>query len=403
MAITGNIFKSLIFDGQASRNYGVYITGQAVYNAPERAVEMIAIPGRDGAFALDQGRFENIEVTYPAGIFADNERDFAQAVSDFRNYLCSRKGYCRLSDEYNPDEYRMGVYKSGLEVTPAQLKAGEFTITFDCKPQRFLTSGEVAVSVDDGDTLLNPTLFESKPLLEVEGYGTIGFNDYEIEIASVDIGDITLTKSKNGNVYTLGNLTDLNTGDTITVASLECRASAKYTGKSFHGYSSVTASGVTGATVTAKAMYETIDANLAFPSEFTLTYGTSATMTETIVIVARATTNMTATFTIGLAYDGDDTITMSASVSSSPSPSFTTFMHTLGNVTAYSSKPYNFGSIFCDCDLGEFYRLEDGVPISMNHVGDLGSDLPKLASGSNTITFDNTITDLKITPRWQKV
>ena len=116
IAPTGAIYKSLIFDGEDSRDYGVYITGQAVYNAPERDVEMISIPGRNGSFALDKGRFQNIEVTYPAGIFADTESDFAEAISDFRNFLCSRKGYVRLTDGYNPDEFRMAVYKSGLEV-----------------------------------------------------------------------------------------------------------------------------------------------------------------------------------------------------------------------------------------------------------------------------------------------
>ena len=122
MAITqtGAIYKAFSFDNVSSRNYGVYITSEAVYNAPERDVEMIAIPGRNGAYVLDNGRFENIEIKYPAGIFADNETDFAQAVSDFRNFLCSKKGYFRLEDEYNPDEYRMALYKSGLEVLPVQ-------------------------------------------------------------------------------------------------------------------------------------------------------------------------------------------------------------------------------------------------------------------------------------------
>lgn len=150
---TGAIYKALSFDDVSSRTYGVYITGQAVYNAPTRDVEMISIPGRNGAFALDKGRFENIEVSYPAGIFADNETDFAEAISDFRNFLCSRNGYVRLTDEYNPDEYRMAVYKSGLEVSPAQLKAGEFEIIFDCKPQRYLTSGEEAVTMGSWDDI----------------------------------------------------------------------------------------------------------------------------------------------------------------------------------------------------------------------------------------------------------
>ena len=149
MAITGAIFKTLTFNGESSKDYGVYITGAGVYDAPKRDVEMITIAGRNGSFPLDHGRFENIEVTYPAGIFGDNEEDFADAISDFRNMLCSANGYCRLEDEYNPDEYRMAVYKSGLEVDPTLLKAGEFEITFECKPQRYLKSGEIPVTMGD--------------------------------------------------------------------------------------------------------------------------------------------------------------------------------------------------------------------------------------------------------------
>ena len=66
---TGAIFNGFTFDGENSKDYGVYITGSGVFNAPERDVEMISIPGRDGAFAQDMGRFSNIEVTYPAGLF----------------------------------------------------------------------------------------------------------------------------------------------------------------------------------------------------------------------------------------------------------------------------------------------------------------------------------------------
>lgn len=178
MAVTGDIFRSLTFDGESSRDYGVYITGQAVYNAPERDVEMVTIPGRNGAFALDKGRFENIEVTYPAGVFANTDTEFAKAISDFRNMLCSRQGYCRLTDEYNPDEYRLAVYKSGLEVDPVQLKAGQFDITFECKPQRYLTSGEEKKVLGTwGDT-------ETKTgeIVELENDGSLAVKSAEVSL-----------------------------------------------------------------------------------------------------------------------------------------------------------------------------------------------------------------------------
>ena len=176
---TGAIFKSLTFDGESSRTYGVYITGEAVYNAPERDVEMVKIPNRNGAFALDNGRFENIEVTYPAGVFADSETDFAKAISDFRNMLCSRKGYCKLTDEYNPDEFRLAVYKSGLEVDPVALRAGEFDITFECKPQRYLMSGENRFLVTDW----NDTTVETGKLISIDDTsGTNGIKDITVDI-----------------------------------------------------------------------------------------------------------------------------------------------------------------------------------------------------------------------------
>ena len=163
-----NIFKSLIFDGVDSRDYGIYITGDAVFNSPERDVETIEIPGRNGAYALDKGRFSNIEVSYPAGIAGDTEADFRQGISAFRNALASRKGYKRLEDDYNHDEYRMAVYKSGLEVTPKALKAGEFTITFDCQPQRFLKSGENPRTIG-GDVTNTQT--ESGSIVSIESDG----------------------------------------------------------------------------------------------------------------------------------------------------------------------------------------------------------------------------------------
>ena len=140
-------YKYFTFDGESSRNYDVYLTGTGVFNAPQRAVDLLEIPGRNGNYALDQGRFNNITVTYKAGIVDYSESDFADKVSAVRNWLCSKVGYVRLTDDYNPDEYRMAVFKNGITVDHDDLKTGEFEITFECKPQRWLTSGETPIEI----------------------------------------------------------------------------------------------------------------------------------------------------------------------------------------------------------------------------------------------------------------
>ena len=194
------VFNSLTFDGENSLDYGVYITGEAVYNAPERSVDMVVIPGRNGTLALDQGRFENITVTYPAGTFGTSQSEFASLVSDYRNALVSRYKYARIEDDYHTDEFRLGLYKSGLEVDPVSMsRAGEFDIIFDCKPQRFLKSGETVITLTGTDTITNPTLFEAKPLLVVTGTGNLTVNGVQIAISETPTTiDCELMEAYNG-------------------------------------------------------------------------------------------------------------------------------------------------------------------------------------------------------------
>lgn len=222
------IFKALTFDGVNSLDYGIYITGEAVYNAPERAVEMVNIPGKNGALALDQGRFENIEVTYHAGCFADNQADFADKVMKFRNALASRYTYKRLTDEYHPDEYRLGLYKNGLDVDAVRYgTAGEFNIVFDCKPQRFLVdgdreilptewsdvqteSGELVTIDSDGSLAVRSLEVELEPIQDLHGYDHPwpaggGKNLLPMTLASLKAVNTVVTWS--GNTYTRSGIT----------------------------------------------------------------------------------------------------------------------------------------------------------------------------------------------------
>ena len=423
MAITqtGAMYKSLSFDNTSSRNYGVYITGEAVYNAPERAVEMISIPGRNGAFALDQGRFENIEVSYPAGIFADNEADFAQAVSDFRNFLCSKKGYCRLTDEYNPNEYRMAVYKSGLEVDPAQLRAGEFKITFDCKPQRWLTSGESKSTIAaSGDTITNPTLFPSSPLLEVTGYGNIGLGGAKITVNNSTLGEVTVfdgytSTSKKPTHLNIANLivSQLNSGDAITMSNLTFEATYDYSNTYYAPRSCTVSATANVASYTASVVSTRVAKATLNIGPISFTYGTSstsATSTATVDVVRYAVADGPSTpytqtdsysYSIYAIYNGTNQIDIY--ISGYSQSSLESAVATISTITGTSSKSTLVNPAYIDLDFGEAYGYVSGVLTSLNNSIVLPAELPTLESGSNSITFDNTITQLKITPRWWKV
>lgn len=422
IAPTGNIFKCLEFDGESSRDYGVYITGEAVYNAPERDIEMISIPGRSGAFALDKGRFENIEVRYPAGLFADNERDFAEAISDFRNFLCSKKGYCRLTDDYNPDEYRLAIYKSGLEVTPAMLRGGEFEIVFDCKPQRYLMSGESPIEVSNNEVIFNPTLFEAHPLLEVEGYGTINVNGTEIEIVDDLVGDVEIANDIHNQStpisYDYSNVYVVS-GDEIDINNLVfTRWFYKATGTNYYITDAeiTQVEGFSGATVTVTATSSynfTVECEFpADPLTTTLEQDTtqSAEVTATIKVTYSDGQISTAktVFGVYLRRKSDTDTTDSRvyfDIGGGVPNRITRTTNQVGfdSIVIHSTATTFGHPTYIDCDIGEAYAIDNGVASSLNSYIALGSKLPKLSIGTSEITFDNTITSLIVIPRWWKI
>ena len=169
-----------IYNGRSSADFGVWISGGGTYNAPARDVETEIIPGRNGTVSFDNGRYENIELTYPAFI----SRNFRERIDGLRAFLLSQKGYHRLEDSYHPDEFRLAMFRSGLDVkTATRNLAGTFDITFDCKPQRFLKSGEQLATYNSGAVLYNPTLFDALPLIVCSGNGSITLNGTKITIS----------------------------------------------------------------------------------------------------------------------------------------------------------------------------------------------------------------------------
>lgn len=175
--------KGFVFDGINSLDNNLYVAQRTIWNAPERKVSMIDIPARNGQVTIDYGNFSNIQITYSAKNNFDNEYAFKENIRNIRNKLCSKTGYKKLTDNYNPEEYRMAVYKSAFVVNSQfNNTASQFNITFDCKPQRFLVVGDMPVSVSNGSTIINPTEFPSKPLIELKGKGTLGIGDWILTI-----------------------------------------------------------------------------------------------------------------------------------------------------------------------------------------------------------------------------
>ena len=401
-------YKTFTFDGESSADYDVYLTGVGVFDSPERDVEMIEILGRNGNFALDRGRFRNVSVKYKIGMYDLTEANFATKVSAFRNWLCSKVGYVRLSDDYNPNEYRMAVYASGFEFKHDFLIAGEAEITFDCKPQRWLTSGETATAVADGGTLTNPTLFEASPLLEVKGYGSIDLGGQSIDIENVVIGNVILNDGNYNFAWYSTKTFDtsmFSNGDNIR-ATLGHVFS--YINNSEYRVTSISIGTRTNCTTTVQSGNNRTDILVVCD---TITYAkntsyiASCSISYTVTVekisdhsTAQTTINVGVTFS----YDGDGTIQIATGNYFVQNIS-DTGAFIWGTIEGDSTKTALGNPMYIDLDIGEAWNEDSGTPVSVNNAVTFGSDLPKLPTGTTTITYDNTITSLKVAPRWWQV
>lgn len=417
---------SITFGGVNSADFGLYIGGEGTFNAPKRVVEMISVPGRDGDIAIDQGRFENIEVKYTVINKEDSLSDFSTKLSGFRNAICALRGYQRLEDTFHPNEFRIAIFIDDFEVKPIEYAtAAEFEITFNCQPFRYLTSGETAISKKSG-TLTNPTLFKSSPLLAIEGYGDFSVNGYNIHIENDPVGNVLLPDYSGFVQYTADFSTVfIMPNDPIEVSdALGTDKTVEFTQRLYPAYPNVSfvSASVLGATgqTTGSTYTATIDTDgyVLFDGQLpdlAFTYGTPTSISTNVLVRVEMqiegqsqTTTNSGYFRVRVNYDGNKLITFDCYVDDI----FTagdygilaeTASVSLPGILIQSTAPKFGHPTYIDCELGEAYALNDGVISSLNRYIALGSALPVLDAGANTITSDATITQLLITPRWREL
>ena len=206
------------FNGHKSSEYGLVVNGVNIFNAPSRVVNKINIPYRNGDLLIDTGVYSNIMVSYNIGL-TDPTR-----IPDITGWLLNTSGYATLKDTWHSGEYRMASYYNDLNYQMSMLyRYGEATISFDCKPQRYLNSGDTTYTISTSTTLSNPTAFASSPKISVTGNGTFTVNGYSVTVTDNASDSITIdcermqcyrgTTNMNASVTLASGFPQLKTGN----------------------------------------------------------------------------------------------------------------------------------------------------------------------------------------------
>lgn len=413
-------YKGFTFGSVDSKDYGVYIQDGGMFDAPQRDVEMIEIPGRNGAYAFDHGRFNNINLTYQCFIPQDSETDFATAIQGFRNALASQMGYQRLEDDFNIDEYRQAVFKDGVSIDNVSPKVGTFDITFDCKPQRYLTSGETAISVVSGGTITNPTLFDANPLLSMDGYGDISVNGAGITVNNEPLGDIVISPQQNytglGNREIVPDLDNLNSGD-----AFEFLDGSQIEFKLTPDDSTIVLTGIDVSSwsefVNTTATYPPASGSMKIvltlnKIPFTKDDFEEESVTQRVASISGTIsytqngTAKTSSYTLSYVfeYENSGAVYVLATMTQSPRcVKMTTPTITITEAWGHSTKAPIETGIKIDFETGEAYTMINGKAVSANSSVEMPAKLPVLSPGANVITYDNTFTTMEVTPRFWRV
>lgn len=227
------------FGDISTKDLDLVIQFKPTYDFPERDMETFHIPGRNGDLVITNDSFKNTTRSYSVASVFKPGTDFVANSQRLIEWLTAHPGYHRLEDSYDPDVYRLAMFKSRGSLPNYYDKATVLDVQFDCKPQRYLKIGEkvteysfaqVANLENISINIENPTQYKALPEITFKnipdsGEKVLMFNviNYKEEVTSSiildSVPDDTLTidsekqlvyKIQNGMIKNLNRYVHLN-------------------------------------------------------------------------------------------------------------------------------------------------------------------------------------------------
>lgn len=169
------------FNGKLLSEYGVSVDESNAHIKAKRSYTTTSVAGRNGDLTFSNNRYENVSIAIPCFIRSDYIDRYASLMA----YLTAEDGYKRLEMSSEPDYYREAILDSSDDPTTGPwTKSASFTLTFNCKPQRWYKSGEIAIV--SPTSLYNPSLMTALPLIRIYGGGVLAVGDETLTIADND-------------------------------------------------------------------------------------------------------------------------------------------------------------------------------------------------------------------------
>lgn len=189
---------------------------------PVRKITTTPIPGSNREVIEMEDAWEPYTQTYSLFVGDGSEDSIQEQLNEVAKVLY-KNGWQVLLDDYEPDYFRYAYFQGPFDVENRKTCLGKFDISFRCRAERYLLSGNVAVNVATNSKLTNPTRFDAKPLIHIEGSGngTLTINGTTITITGLvdylnidcDTMNVYRLSTENRNSLMTGNFPVLSEGE----------------------------------------------------------------------------------------------------------------------------------------------------------------------------------------------
>ena len=182
----------IVYDGVSSTDYGIVVSEAPSFDKPQRKSSVFNVPGRNGSVLFQEDAYNDVTRSYKVFLTDNARNNLNEVVNRFTDWLYSVRGYQRLEDSFEPDIFRLAYFSGGQNFSNEMMQAGETTLQFTCRPERFFKSGEQEIEISNGDKLVNATNYTAKPLIYIEASN---------ETVTVSIGGKSIVANVDDYIY----------------------------------------------------------------------------------------------------------------------------------------------------------------------------------------------------------
>lgn len=191
--------KRITFGGEV---VPAYLASAPKIIRAKRKMTSTPIPGSNREIVEMDYAWEPYDQPFSLFVGDGSENSIQSVLVDVARVLY-KEGWQVLQDDYEPDYYRLAYYEGPFDVENRKTRVGVFTITFKCRAERFLISGNIEVDVPSGNNIFNPTAFKAKPLIHIEGSGNGTVTVNGTTMTFTNIADYLNVDCEKEDVYRL--------------------------------------------------------------------------------------------------------------------------------------------------------------------------------------------------------